>query len=112
MLSSQMPPHLRAIARFIVARQHRLTTFGRPCAVRLAREGDKLAGTILTEPAVAFFDSNGELVRQMSIEEFEREFSSDLADHHRADPEPHASATPHSEPSILFGAQSLSPRHA
>lgn len=107
-----MPPHLRTIARFIIAKLHRLPTFGRICPVRLVREGAKLAGTILEEPVVAFFDEHGALVRRMSIAEFEDAFRADLEDHRHADPEPPASATPPLEPSTHFGGQSLSPRPA
>lgn len=107
-----MSPDLRSIARFIIAAQHRLPVFGRDCSVRLVREGDTLAGSVVTEPGVGFFDGRGGLVHRMSIEEFEEEFRGRLADHRRADPEHPSSAKPVLEDASLFGGPTLSPRPA
>lgn len=107
-----MTDQLRSSARFIVARRYRLPVFGRECAVRLLREGDRLGGVVLAEPSVAFFDTNGTLVARMSGEEFETAFKAGLADHRRADPEHPFSATPAAEPATLFGGPTLSPRPA
>jgi hypothetical protein len=106
---SAMPPHLRPISRLISAKSFRLPWAGATYPVRLLREGDRLGGRTLSEPVVAFFASNAQLVHELTISEFEDLFSADLADHRHGNQELHASANPPGEPSTLFGGPSLSP---